>query len=114
MEPQEKPPVDRALSETFAGIPANPDAAALNVFRLAADLPARQAFLAEAVRLMLGKADEVHYYKYLAAMIEDVPLVSPAWQPHVLAATVYYAKGTEDSESQPMKRAREALRALAL
>jgi len=32
----------------------------------------------------------------------------------VLAATVYYAKGTEDSESQPMKRAREALRALAL
>jgi hypothetical protein len=112
MEPQEKPPVDRALTETFAGIPANPDAAARNVFRFAGDLPARQAFLAEAVRLILGKADEVHYYKYLAAMIEDVPLVSPAWQPHVLAATVYYAKGTEDSESQPMKRAREALRAL--
>jgi hypothetical protein len=24
---------------------------------------------------------EVHYYKYLAAVIEDAPLVNPEWQP---------------------------------
>jgi hypothetical protein len=41
---------------------------------------------------MLAKADEVHYYKYLGALIEDVPLVSPEWQRHLLAATVYYPK----------------------
>ena len=112
MEPEEPAPLDRALTDTFAGIPASPDAAARSVFSLAKDLEARRAFLANAVRLILMKADEVHYYKYLAAIIEDVPLVSAVWQPHLLAATVYYAKGTDDPESQPMKHAREALRAL--
>jgi hypothetical protein len=105
---------DRALAETFAAIPANRDSSGSRVFSLAGDLPARQAFIAEAVRLTLTKADEVHHYKYLAALIEDVPLVSAHWQPHVLAATVYYLKGPGDPDSAPMKRAREALRALAL
>src|SRR5688572_16378955 len=111
---EESAPTDRALAETLAGIPANRDSSGGRVFSLAGDLPARQAFLAEAVRLTLTKADEVHHYKYLAALIEDVPLVSPAWQPHLLAATVYYLKGAGDPESTPMKRAREALRALPL
>ena len=44
MEPEEPAPLDRALTETFAGIPANPDAAARNVFCLAKDLPARRGF----------------------------------------------------------------------
>ncbi|MBI3698290.1 MAG: hypothetical protein HY238_26060 [Acidobacteria bacterium] len=107
-------PLDRTLTETFAGIPSNPDASAARVFRLAKDLPARQAFLAAALRLTSAKVNEVHYYKYLAALIEDVPLVSPEWQPHLLAATVYYVKGSNDPEPAPMKRAREALRALAV
>lgn len=106
--------LDRTLAETFAGIPSKPDASAARVFRLAHDLPARQAFLAAALRLTLAKANEVHYYKYLAALIEDVPLVSSDWQPHLLAATVYYVKGSNDPEAGPMKRAREALRALAV
>ena len=105
-------PLERTLSETFAGIPSKPDYSAARVFRLARDLPARQAFLTAALRLTLAKADEVHYYKYLAALIEDIPLVSPDWQPHLLAASVYYLKGANDPEPMPMKRAREALRAL--
>ena len=111
---EESVPPDRALAETLAGIPANRDSSGGRVFGLAGDLATRQAFLAEAVRLTLTKADEVHHYKYLAALIEDVPLVSAPWQPHLLAATVYYLKGPGDPESAPMKRAREALRALAL
>ncbi len=110
-------PSDRSLAdtiaETFAGIPSKLDASAARVFRLARDLPARQAFLAEALRLTAAKANEVHYYKYLAALIEDLPLVSPDWQPHLLAATVFYVKGSSDPEPAPMKRAREALRSLA-
>jgi hypothetical protein len=39
-------------------------------------------------------------------------LVSPNWQPHLLATTVYYTKGTNDPDPAPMKRAREALRSL--
>jgi hypothetical protein len=113
MEPgADSAPLEQGLSETFAGIPSKPDASAARVFRLARDLPARQAFLAGALRLASAKADEVHYYKYLAALIEDVPLVSPEWQPHLLAAMVYYLKGANDPEPVPSKRAREALRRL--
>ncbi len=103
----------RAVTEIFAGLRTDPDAAAARVFRLVRDLPARQAFLAAAVRVTVTKAEEVHYYKYLAAMLEDIPLVSPVWQPHLLAATVHYMKGASDPEPAAMKRAREALRALA-
>ena len=105
-------PLDRTLAETFAEIPSKADASAARVFRLANELPARQAFFSTALRFTASKINEVHYYKYLAALIEDVPLVSPQWQPHLLAATVYYVKGSSDPEPAPMKRAREALRAL--
>lgn len=102
-----------APQEIFAKIPSNPDAAAAGVFKLASDLPQRRAFQSAAVRTTIAKADEVHYYKYLAALIEDVPLVSAEWQPHVLAASVYYLKGAKDAESAPVKRAQEVLRSLA-
>ena len=102
------------LAETFAGIPSKPDVAAARVFRLARELPARQAFFSTALRFTAAKINEVHYYKYLAALIEDVPLVSAEWQPHLLATTVYYVKGSNDPEPATMKRAREALRSLAV
>src|SRR5262245_30413143 len=108
-----EPGGDTDLSEVFGGLPKEVDAAAGRVFRLATDLQARQAFLTGAVRLTVGKVNEVHYYKYLAALLEDIPLVSPEWQRHLLATTVYYVKGSNDPEPAPMKRAREALRALA-
>jgi hypothetical protein len=107
-------PLDRTLAETFAAVPSKPEAAAARVFGLAQDLPARQAFFTTALRFTAAKINEVHYYKYLAALIEDVPLVSAEWQPHLLAAAVYYVKGSNDPEPPPMKRAREALRALAV
>jgi hypothetical protein len=113
LEPGPTAPLETALAETFAGLPKDVDASAARVFRLARELPARQAFLTAALRLTIGKVTEVHYYKYLAALIEDIPLVSPEWQPHLLATTVYYVKGSNDPEPAPMKRAREALRALA-
>jgi hypothetical protein len=114
MEPGESGvPTDRALAEIFSALPGDPDSAAARVLRLAPELPARQAFFASAIRLAASKADEVHYMKYLAALLEDVPLVSAGWQPHLTAAAVYYMKGSGDPEAVPMKRAREALRALA-
>ena len=45
----------------------------------------------------------------LASLIEDVPLVSPDWQPYLFAATVYYCKGTKDPDAPFTKNAREAL-----
>ncbi|MBI3680456.1 MAG: hypothetical protein HY235_08670, partial [Acidobacteria bacterium] len=105
-------PLDRALAEIFAGIPKSVDASASRILRLARDPAGRQAFIATALRHTIAKADEVHYYKYLAAMIEDVPLVSPEWQPHLVAGMAYYIKGSQDAEPAAMKRAREALKGL--
>ncbi len=102
-----------AAQEIFAAIPANPDRAASQVFALAQDPALRPAFLSAAVRSTAAKADEVHYYKYLAALIEDVSLVSPEWQPHLLATSAYYLKGSKDPESAPVRRARELIRPAA-
>ena len=73
----------------------------------------RQAFFAGTLRMTIPKANEVHYYKYLAALVEDVPLVSAQWQPHLTAASVYYMKRPDDPEPEPMTRARKALRTLS-
>jgi hypothetical protein len=99
--------------EILAGLSTNSDAAASQVFRLAGDPAARAAFLSAAVSSTAARADEVHYYKYLAALIEDVALVSPGWQPHLLAASVYYLKGAKDPVSAPVRQAQEILRTLA-
>src|SRR5207249_3842807 len=85
-------------SNPLAAVPSDLDSAANQVLRLAGDVRARESFQADIVRITVSKADEVHYYKYLASLIEDVPLVSPYWQPHLLAATVFYLKGPADAE----------------
>jgi hypothetical protein len=103
---------DGPLEEVFANLPAKADAAAAQVLRLAANPASRRAYMAAALRSIAVKADEVHYYKYLAALVEDIALMTPRWQPHLVAATAYYAKGANDAEPPPMKRAREALKSL--
>ena len=103
-------PSDGTLAEVFDTMRSNTDAAASKVLRLAGNPASRQAFLAKSIHLTLSKVDEVHYIKYAAALLEDIRLVSSEWQPHLTAAIVYYAKGPNDPEPAPMKRAREALR----
>lgn len=89
---------------------AKPDASASRAMRVAKDAQGRQEFLSTALRFTVGKADEVHYYKYLAALIEDVPLVSPEWQPHLTAAAVYYMKSAADPEPAWATRANHLLK----
>jgi hypothetical protein len=50
------------------------DFAAAEALALARVAENRQALLAGALRATIPKANEVHYYKYLAALIEDMPL----------------------------------------
>jgi hypothetical protein len=93
-----------AQFRTFAGAkPENLKELDITTLEPAApDLPA-------AIRHTVAKADEVHYYKYLAALIEDVPQVSAEWQPHMRAAVTFYTKGEKDPEPAWLKRARAAL-----
>jgi hypothetical protein len=91
----------------------NPDPSASRVLALAKDAPARQVYLSSAIRNTVSKSAEVHYYKYLAALVEDAPLMHPQWQPRLLAATVYYGRSGKDAQPAAMKRAVEALKSLA-
>jgi len=113
MEPLgEGGPQDRRIEETFAAVPSKVDEAASRVMKLATDPGSRQAFLSAAVRTTLAKGDEVHFYKFLAAILEDTALVGVQWQPRFLAASVHYMKGPSNAEPIAIKRAREAMRAL--
>lgn len=98
-------------AEILASIPADSDAAASKVFRIANDPAAAASFWSAATASTVTKGDEVHYYKYLAALLEDVPLVSVEWRPHLAASSVYYLKSAKDPVSLPVKRAQEALSA---
>ena len=104
-----EPSSEAAVEQIFADLPSRADAVAPAAVRLARDVETRQGLLGAALRLTLAKADEVHYYKYLAALIEDIPRVNIEWQPQLASAIVYYAKSSKDADSKTMLRAREAL-----
>ena len=105
-------PLDGMIQATFAAVPSKVDEAASRVVQLADRPGSRQAFLSAAVRTTLAKGDEVHFYKFLAAILEDTPQVSAQWQPRFLAASVHYMKGPANAEPAAIKRAREAMRTL--
>jgi hypothetical protein len=66
----------------------------------------RRRYVAEQLRHIIPKANEVHFYKFPAALIEDMPLVSAEWRPRMAAAMSCYTKGPADPETDAMRRAR--------
>ncbi len=106
-----EPSAGDSLAETLSLIPKDMDTAASRVLRIGADPASSARFAAAARSLVYRKAAEVHYYKYPASIFEDLPLVSAAWRPQILAATVYYMRGPEDPDLPLMVRAREVLKA---
>lgn len=105
----EMKPGEGSAASVFADLKAKQEQASASVLALASDPASRAAYLAAAIQVAIAKADEAHYFKYLASLLEDSTLVSEQWQPHLVAATVFYAKSAADPEAPAMKRAREAL-----
>lgn len=83
--------------------------AAGKAFRYAQLYPEPAVFLREARRLIFLKSRDEHHYKYPAAIFEDYRLVDPRWRPHMLAASVYYLRGSGLPDSPVIQRAREAI-----
>lgn len=77
-----------------------------SVFSQARTTEGRRRYIAEQLRHVIPKVNEVHYYKFPAALIEDIPLVSAEWRPHLTAAMSCYTKGPADQETEAMRRAR--------
>jgi hypothetical protein len=100
----------RAAAEVLEMIGPNTPTAAARAFALAKKHPEPDAYTKMARRLIFRKGTDAHHYKYAAAIFEDYGLVSPQWQPHMLATSVYYLRGSHDPDSKIMTRAVEAVR----
>jgi hypothetical protein len=87
------------------------DEACRKVFVLAKERPeVVPQFVQTAHSWLCRKAsDDAHEYKFLAAILEDVACVSPAWQPHLLAASVHYFHGKQTPDNPVMQHVQEAL-----
>jgi len=93
-------------------IESNPEN--VRAFDVTAEAPPRDgAYFQDAMRMAFTRAGEVHYYKYLAAIMEDSALVSLRWQPNIAGALEAYRKFPSDSETPAAKAAAEALKLLA-
>ena len=73
--------------------------------------PRRRFLQTVAGAASLGRkaSDDAHEYKFLAAIFEDAACVSPAWQPHLLAASVHYFHGQQTPDNPVMQHGQEAL-----
>jgi hypothetical protein len=78
-------------------------------FRRASTVEGRRQILAETVHNTIPKANEVHYYKFPAAIIEDLPLLSESWRPHYTAVLRHYTKTAADPDIAPIEAAKAAL-----
>ena len=90
---------------------ADADEGCRKVFALVKERPeVSPLFVQTAVSWLCRKASlDHHEYKFLAAILEDATLVSPEWQPHLLAASVHYFHGKQTPDNPVVQQAREAL-----
>jgi hypothetical protein len=101
-----------ALEEVFDLIAEDrPAAAGLALSYLRTDPRAAERFMAAARRLIALKVQNGHHYKFGSAVMEDYHVVSPVWRERMLAASVYYLRGSGHPDHPTVARTREALRA---
>jgi hypothetical protein len=88
------------------------DEACRKVFVLARDRPEVVPLIVQAAHSWLCRKanDDAHEYKFMAAILENAACVSPAWQPHLLAASVHYFHGKQTPDNPVMQHVQEALR----
>jgi hypothetical protein len=84
---------------------------ARKVFALVTRDPAAADLFAQAsCHWLCRKATvDAHEYKLPAALFEDYDLVSAAWRPRLMAASVHWLHGEQSEDAAPVRQAREAL-----
>jgi hypothetical protein len=90
---------------------ADADEACRKVFVLAREHPDFVPLFVQTAHSWLCRkaSDDAHEYKFLAAILEDAAWVSPAWQPHLLAASVHYFHGNQTPDNPVVQQVQEAL-----
>jgi hypothetical protein len=99
-----------AVDELFATLSRDRGQAARQALGLLERHPERMpAVMAAARRLVFAKGNDSHDYKFSSAVLEDYYHVSPAWRDRYAAAAMYNLRGSGESDTDLVRRARAAL-----
>ncbi len=100
------------IESIFDGLRQNRSKAASETLAYARAGGSSSAFFDAARHLVFAKGTDAHDYKFAASAFEDFAHASPAVRPQLLAASVYYLKGSREPDSPLLQKAREATAAL--
>ncbi len=101
------------IESIFAGLKQNRAKAAAETLAYAKAGGDPAMFFDAARHLIFAKGTDAHDYKFAASAFEDFAHASPAARPQLLAASVYYLKGSQDADSSLLQKSREATAALS-
>ena len=102
---------DAAVAEIFADASTDRLTAARKTLAYLKDAPHPQVFAAAARRLVFLKGRDAHDYKFSTAVLEDCARLSPPWRDRLLAASLFYFRGSGDPDNALVQRTRAALAA---
>jgi hypothetical protein len=100
---------DEAIAEIFADVGPNTILAARKVLSHLATHPDPTPFADAARRLIFLKGSNSHDYKFSAAVLEDYPTLAAPWRDRLLAASVFYLRGSGAPDNALVARTRAAL-----
>ncbi len=100
---------DAAIAEIFAEISSDRLIAARKVLGYLQANGAARPLADAARRLIFLKGTNSHDYKFSSAVLEDYDRLSPAWRDRLLAASVFYLRGSGDRDNALVERTRVAL-----
>lgn len=101
-------PGNEAVAEIFADISRDRLRAARKLLGWIAAHPDPAPLATAARRLIFLKGTNSHDYKFSSAVLEDCERLSPPWRERLLAASVFYLRGSGDAENALVPRIRAA------
>jgi hypothetical protein len=102
---------DEAVAEIFADIGNDRLTAARKTLGYLQDRPDAKPLADAARRMIFLKGTNSHDYKFCSAVLEDHAHLSPAWRNRLLAASMFYFRGSGEKDNQLVQRTRAALAA---
>ncbi len=102
---------DEAVAEIFADASKDRLTAARKTLGYLAAGGSEKSLADAARRLIFLKGTNSHDYKFSSAVLEDYGRLSPVWRDRMLAASVFYLRGSGDRDNELVQRTRSALEA---
>jgi hypothetical protein len=98
-----------AVAEIFADISKDRLTAARKVLGYLKANPSAKPISDAARRLIFLKGTNAHDYKFSSAVLEDYERLASPWRDRLLAASVFYFRGSGDKDNELVQRTRAAL-----